>query len=182
MALNPLPVQAKGMLSVNLTKLAEDMLTRYPRLASPVLQSAVGLLSPFSRKVPFTILRWEKRVCEAELKVRRGLKDQSGMLHAGAAATAGEGIAAMLLLRNIDWPRYSFSLKELDVVFDKPTAKTVRLICELDPENFEKLTKQLQEKKEASLRLRTDLYAEGDRTMPVAHVRTVWQLNLRKWF
>lgn len=185
--MNQLPVQMQKILKLNLVKIAEDLVQRYPKISSSVLQQALRFFSPFAKKVPLVLTRWEKRVVEAELKVSRSLRDSAGHLHGGAAATAGIELGSFLLLRNVDWPRYTFELKEVDVVFDRPGTGSLLLQTELDPESFEKLNSGLQAKREAVLRLKVNIFAKNKRStaqeevIPVACVRMQWHVSLRRW-
>ncbi len=157
-------------------KVGEDFLHRSPWLANSVLRGALGFLSPFHFGLGLSLTRWEKRCVEAELSVRRRLRDHNGNLHASAIALAGESVGLFVLLRNIRLTKYKFQLKEVNTVYLEPAQKKVSLSCSLDPDSFVKLKGNLSEKKSALVTLKADVL-EGAQS--IASVRTIWNVSAR---
>jgi acyl-coenzyme A thioesterase PaaI-like protein len=160
----------------DLGKVGEDFLSRTPWIINSILRGALGFLSPFHRGLGLNLISWEKRNVEAELSVRRRLRNHNGDLHASAVALAGETTGLFLLLRNIHLTKHKVELKEVNTVYLEPAKTKVRLACELDAESFVRLKNTLSDKKSSLVTLKTDVL-EGSKLIAV--VRTVWNISAR---
>ena len=90
---------------------------------------------------------------------------------------AGELVANLVLLRNINPITQRFELKELNVVTDKPPTDFVKVSCVLDAHAFSRLRIGLGEKTETTLVLKTELTNPSGAL--VAQVRSVWFVQRR---
>lgn len=168
--------QLQQVMTLDFGKVGEDLVNRFPWIANPILKGALGFLSPFHRALGLNLLRWERRLTEGEIKVRRRLKDHNGALHAGALGLAGETLALFVLLRNVQLTKFAIELKEVSTVYDAPIKESAHLKCELDPEGFVKIKQALADKGEALVKLRTEI---TDGHIAAATVRSVWRIYPR---
>ncbi len=67
--------QIQQMMTLDFGKVGEDLVSRFPWIANPILKGALGFLSPFHRALGLQLVRWERRSTEGEIKVRRRLRD-----------------------------------------------------------------------------------------------------------
>ncbi|NUM87609.1 MAG: YiiD C-terminal domain-containing protein [Bdellovibrionales bacterium] len=169
-------MNAQQIVSLDIGKVGEDLVSRFPWIANPILKGALGFLSPFHRALGLHLVRWERRMAEGEIRVRRRLRDHNGALHAGAIGLAGETLALLVLLRNVRLTQYAVELKEVSTMYDAPVKSSAALKCELDAESFARIKQALGQKGEALVRLRTDI---TDGHIAAATVRTVWRVHPR---
>lgn len=160
-------------------QLAEEAVRRVPRITSLALRGALFVLAPHQRRLSLKLCVWDKRVCEAEMPVNKRnwlrLGRKTGTTD---FASAGELVASLVLVRNLNVFKYSFQLKELNVVADREPDSIVHVACELDPQSFTKLRMVLTEKGEATLTLKSTITNTND--VSVAQVRSVWLVKKRR--
>jgi len=159
-------------------QLAEEAVRRMPRLSSIALQAALFVLAPHQRRVGLQLTTWDKRHCEGRMKIRRRMAGWGRKAGTSDFAAAGELVASLVLVRNVNVLTHTMHLKELNVVSDRTPEKSVRVSCTLDPQSFSKIRMVLTEKGEAMVSLKSDILNDNDQS--VAQIRSVWNIKKRK--